>query len=59
MAVDSTRMAVARLLIAGFALALGACTSTAAPPPSDAAGRPYSIGPPDQLVITILPEPEI
>ncbi|MBW2243435.1 MAG: polysaccharide biosynthesis/export family protein [Deltaproteobacteria bacterium] len=46
--------------IAGLlALGLSACTSTAGPPPSSEAGRPYRIGPPDQLVITILPAPEI
>lgn len=61
MAMDATRRAraLAVLLIAGTALWLGACASDPAPPPADAAGRPYSIGPPDQLVITILPAPEI
>ncbi|MCP3983069.1 MAG: hypothetical protein GY723_01695 [bacterium] len=42
-----------------LALGLSACTSPAAPPPNAGAGRPYRIGPPDQLVITILPAPEI
>jgi polysaccharide export outer membrane protein len=38
----------------------GACTSVAPlPPNSPEAGQPYRIGPPDQLQITILPEPEI
>jgi polysaccharide export outer membrane protein len=38
----------------------GACGGTAPlPPNSPQAGQPYRIGPPDQLQITILPEPEI
>lgn len=41
------------------ALATAACTSPAGPPPAGEAGRPYHIGPPDRLIITILPEPEI
>ena len=50
---------VVALLAGLMAMGLSACTSTAGPPPSAEAGRPYRIGPPDQLVITILPAPEI
>ncbi len=41
------------------AAALGGCTTPAGPPPNAEPGRPYRIGPPDQLTITILPAPEI
>ncbi|MCP5060646.1 MAG: hypothetical protein GY937_28450 [bacterium] len=51
--------ALAAAVAALLALGLSACTSTAGPPPSAEAGRPYRIGPPDQLVITVLPAPEI
>ena len=51
--------ALAAAAAALLALGLSACTSTAGPPPSAEAGRPYRIGPPDQLVITVLPAPEI
>jgi len=46
--------------LALLALVTIACTSTAPlPPNSVTAGAPYRIGPPDHLVITILPEPVI
>ncbi len=43
--------------LAGIFLAL-ACASTEGPPPAPSA-QPYRIGPPDQLTVTILPEPAI
>ncbi len=50
---------LATLGLCVLVLALGACATQSAPPPNADPGRPYSIGPPDQLVITILPAPEI
>lgn len=47
------------VLLGLMALGFSACTSTAGPPPAAEAGRPYRIGPPDQLVIMVLPAPEI
>lgn len=56
----TSRSSVLTAVAAGLlALGLSACTSTAGPPPAAEAGRPYRIGPPDQLVITVLPAPEI
>lgn len=51
---------VTLLTTATFVALASACTSVAPlPPNSPAAGQPYRVGPPDQLQITILPEPEI
>ncbi len=55
-------MSLARIrhlvLLAAVGAALGACASTGAPPPAPAT-QPYRVGPPDQLQISILPEPSI
>lgn len=49
-----------RVILPGLvALVFAACTTPAGPPPLGEAGRPYHIGPPDRLIITILPAPEI
>lgn len=58
---DSGRRPAASLSLALAAalLALGAgCATPAAPPPAPSA-KTYQVGPPDQLTITILPEPVI
>lgn len=52
-------MPLRRCVLALLALLLGACTTLAGPPPDSEPGRPYRIGPPDALLITILPAPEI
>lgn len=52
-------MALRRSILALLALLVGACTTLAGPPPDSEPGRPYRIGPPDVLIITILPAPEI
>jgi polysaccharide export outer membrane protein len=49
--------AVAASLLIGLLL-LGGCASPKGPP-AEGASKPYLTGPPDQLVITILPEPII
>ncbi len=56
---DTRSWLLVTLLALGLAPGLAGCASTAGPPPTAEAGRPYRIGPPDQLVITILPAPEI
>ena len=53
---ETTVVALASLLAGLFLLA--GCTSTTGPAAA-AAAQPYRIGPPDQLVITILPDPII
>lgn len=52
-----TRPALALAAAALLALAAG-CTTPTAPPPAPPAGT-YHVGPPDQLTISVLPEPEI
>jgi len=53
------RTVLASLLALTLA-ALAGCASTAAPaPPPSRAERPYLVGPPDDLLITIRPEPAI
>lgn len=46
------------LLLAVLAAALGCATDGGMPPPAPAS-QPYTVGPPDQLRISILPEPVI
>ncbi len=52
-----TTLAALVLLVAGLTLLAG-CVGTAGPPAAPAA-QPYKVGPPDQLVVTILPDPII
>lgn len=48
-----------RVLIAASALLLSACSTTLAPPPVTPNAQTYRVGPPDQLFISILPDPVI
>ena len=47
------------MLIAASALCLSACSTTLAPPPVTPNAQTYRVGPPDQLFISILPDPVI
>ena len=47
------------MLIAASALLLSACSTTLAPPPVTPNAQTYRVGPPDQLFISILPDPVI
>lgn len=47
------------VLIAASALLLSACSTTLAPPPVTPNAQTYRVGPPDQLFISILPDPVI
>ena len=47
------------VLIAVSALLLSACSTTLAPPPVTPNAQTYRVGPPDQLFISILPDPVI
>ncbi len=51
----STHLLVLLLTTIAFG---AACTAPGMPPPP-AAAQPYTVGPPDQLTVTILPEPQI
>jgi polysaccharide export outer membrane protein len=43
----------------GALVLLSACATPSAPPASSTPGLAYLVGPPDQLTVTVLPEPEI
>jgi polysaccharide export outer membrane protein len=53
------RRLVHRPALLGALLSLAACATPSAPPAGPTPGQPYRVGPPDQLSITVLPEPEI
>lgn len=58
MMVQRTRAGIGAICLCLGAFWLGACASSEGPPPPPTS-QPYRIGPPDQLHVTVLPEPLI